>query len=197
MRVSIYSMLIIGLFGLLTSCGATQKLSKEKMEARIAVLEDENTTLKKDMEVMKAQVRVLIDELPKPGRDTRPGGGGARPDNWNGNGSSSQVDDNATSMEFEKTIHDFGTLKSGASVSYTFEFKNTGDKPLLISGAKGSCGCTVPRWPKEAIAPGATGEIEVTFNSKGKTGKQHKSVTLTANTDPANTRLYIKADVGI
>jgi hypothetical protein len=192
MRVSIYSILIIGLFGLLVSCGSTQQLSKEKMDDRIAALEDENATLKKEMEVMKAQVRILVNSLPKPGRDTR-AGGGARPEDRNG--SSNQVDPNATSIAFEKTIHDFGTLKEGASVSYTFEFKNTGNKPLLISNAKGSCGCTVPRWPKEAIAPGETGEIEVTFNSRGKHDKQHKSVTLTANTDPANTRLYIKADV--
>ncbi|WMX13809.1 MULTISPECIES: DUF1573 domain-containing protein [unclassified Aureispira] len=195
MQQLIYKLLIISCFALLTSCGATQKLSKEKMEARIAALEDENAALKKDMEVMKSQVRVLINSLPKPGQDARPGGGGARPQNWNG-GSTSQVDPNATTMEFEKTIHDFGTLKDGASVSYTFKFKNTGNKPLLISNAKGSCGCTVPKWPREAIAPGASGEIQVTFNSKGKKGKQHKSVTLTANTDPANTRLYIKADVG-
>lgn len=194
MRISIYSILVITLFALLTSCGSTQKLSKEKLEARISTLEDENATLKKEMEVMKAQVRVLVNSLPKPGKDTRSGGGGARPNNWNG--SSSQVDPNATSIEFEKTIHNFGTLKEGASVSYTFKFKNTGNKPLLISNAKGSCGCTVPKWPKEAIAPGASGEIQVTFNSRGKKGKQHKSVTLTANTDPANTRLYIKADVG-
>lgn len=192
MRVSIYSILIMIFFGLLVSCGSAQKISKEKIEARISELEDENATLKKDMEVMKAQVRVLINSLPKPGKDTRPGGG-ARPDTRSG--SSSQVDPNATSIVFEKTIHNFGTLKEGASVSYTFEFKNTGSKPLLISNAKGSCGCTVPKWPKEAIAPGASGEIQVTFNSRGKHGKQHKSVTLTANTDPANTRLYIKADV--
>ena len=191
MRVSIYSILIISLFGLLVSCGSTQQLSKEKMEGRIAALEDENASLKKEMEVMKAQVRVLVNSLPKPGRDTR--AGAARTEDRNG--SANQVDPNATSIAFEKTIHDFGTLKEGASVSYTFEFKNTGNKPLLISNAKGSCGCTVPRWPKEAIAPGASGEIEVTFNSRGKHGKQHKSVTLTANTDPANTRLYIKADV--
>lgn len=189
-----YSILIISFFALVTSCGSTQKLSKEKMEARIAALEDENATLKKDMEVMKAQVRVLVNSLPKPGKDTRPGVGGARPEDWNG--SSSQVDPNATSIEFEKTIHNFGTLKEGASVSYTFKFKNTGKNPLLISNASGSCGCTVPKWPKEAIAPGASGEIQVTFNSRGKKGKQHKSVTLTANTDPANTRLYIKAEVG-
>ena len=194
MRTSIYSILIIAFFGLVSSCGAAKKLSNEKMEARIAALEDENASLKKDMEVMKAQVRVLVNSLPKPGRDARPGGGGARPENRNG--SSSQVDPNATSMAFEKTIHDFGTLKEGASVTYIFKFKNTGNKPLLISNAKGSCGCTVPSWPREAIAPGGSGEIKVIFNSRGKKGKQHKSVTLTSNTDPANTRLYIKADVG-
>lgn len=193
MRRSIYSILIISFFGLVLSCGSTQKLSKEKMEARIAALEDENATLKKDMEVMKAQVRVLVSSLPKPGRDTRPGAGGARTESRNG--STNQVDPNATSIAFEKTIHDFGNLKEGASVSYTFKFKNTGNKPLLISNAKGSCGCTVPSWPREAIAPGDSGEIKVTFNSRGKHGKQHKSVTLTANTDPANTRLYIKANV--
>jgi hypothetical protein len=194
MRLSIYSVIIIGLFGLVSSCGSAQKLSNEKMANRIATLENENATMKKDMEVMKAQVRVLVNSMPKPGKDARPGGGGARPENRNG--TSSQVDPNATSIEFEKTIHNFGNLKEGASVSYTFKFKNTGSKPLLITGAKGSCGCTIPSWPREAIAPGASGEIKVTFNSKGKKGKQHKSVTLTSNTDPANTRLYIKAEVG-
>ncbi|CAA6803563.1 MAG: Unknown protein [uncultured Aureispira sp.] len=193
MKVSIYSILILSLFGLLTSCGSTQKLSKESMDARIAVLEDENATLKKEMEAMKAQVRVLMGNLPKPGRDTRVGGG-VRPGGRSG--SSSQVDPNATSMTFEKTVHDFGALKEGASVSYTFKLKNTGTKPLLISNAKGSCGCTVPKWSREPIAPGESGEIQVTFNSKGKKGNQHKTVTLTANTDPANTRLYIKAQVG-
>ena len=112
MRLSIYSIIITGLFSLLFSCGSAQKLSKEKMDARITALEDENATLKKDMEVMKAQVRVLVSSLPKPGRDTRAGGGGgARPESRNG--STSQVDPNATSMAFEKTIHDFGTLKEG------------------------------------------------------------------------------------
>jgi len=194
MRVSIYSILIISFFGLLTSCGSTQKLSKENLDARIASLEEENVTLKEELEAMKAQVRVLMSNLPKPGRDTRPGADAARPEK--SSGSSNQVDPNATSMTFEKTVHDFGTLKEGASVSYTFKFKNTGTKPLLISEAKGSCGCTVPKWSREAIAPGANGEIQVTFNSRGKRGKQHKSVTLRANTDPANTRLYIKAEVG-
>jgi hypothetical protein len=77
----------------------------------------------------------------------------------------------------------------------TFKFKNTGDKPLIISNAQGSCGCTVPDYPKEPVAPGASAEIKVKFNSKGKKGQETKFVTLTANTDPAETRLTIKANV--
>ena len=59
-------------------------------------------------------------------------------------------------------------------------FKNTGKTPLVISNAKGSCGCTVPEWPKEPVAPGATAELLVKFNSKGKPNQQQKTVTITA-----------------
>ncbi|MCP4443368.1 MAG: DUF1573 domain-containing protein [Aureispira sp.] len=100
-----------------------------------------------------------------------------------------------TTMKFEATEHDFGKIKHGDAVSHVFKFTNNGKFPLKITNAKGSCGCTVPQWPKEAIAPGAQGEIKVTFNSKGKSNQQAKSVTLTANTNPANTRLIIRAFV--
>lgn len=194
MHQSILSLVVVIMVAF-SSCGTAQKLSKQQLEARVSALEEENKAMKKEMEVIKSQVQGLINALPKPRKDSRPGGGGgARPQDWRGEGS--QVAPNATSIQFEKTIHDFGTLKDGESVSYTFRFKNTGNKPLKIMNAKGSCGCTVPKWPKDPIAPGASGEIKVTFNSRGKSGKQHKSVTLTANTDPANTRLYIKAEVG-
>ena len=72
---------------------------------------------------------------------------------------------------------------------------NTGDEPLIITIAKGSCGCTVPSWPKEPIAPGTTGEFVVRFDSKGKAGFQAKRVTITANTDPVNTYLTVKGQV--
>ena len=85
-------------------------------------------------------------------------------------------------FSFEKEEHDFGTLIDGEKVAYSFRFSNSGDAPLIISNAKGSCGCTVPNYPKEPIAPGATAFINVTFDSKGRTGKQSKAVTLTANT---------------
>ena len=96
---------------------------------------------------------------------------------------------------FEKEEHDFGILIDGEKVTYSFRFTNSGDAPLIISNAKGSCGCTVPNYPKEPIAPGATASIDVTFDSKGRTGKQSKAVTLTANTNPNRKVIRIHSEV--
>ena len=78
-----------------------------------------------------------------------------------------------------------------------FTFTNTGEEPLIIIDAKGSCGCTVPKWPKAPIAPGETASLTVEFNTKGKRGQQVKKVTLTANTNPPQTYLYVKGEVQI
>lgn len=83
-------------------------------------------------------------------------------------------------IEFEKEVHDYGTIENGANGECTFEFKNTGNAPLIISNAKGSCGCTVPQWPKEPIAPGATAQIKVKYDTK-RAGAINKSVTITSN----------------
>lgn len=98
-------------------------------------------------------------------------------------------------FEFVEVIKDFGTITQGESVSMTFRFKNVGQSNLIISSAQGSCGCTVPEWPKEPIAPGAEGKIEVTFNSTGKQGLQNKTVTLVANTIPNTKVIVIKGEV--
>lgn len=100
-----------------------------------------------------------------------------------------------TTMTFREYEHDFGTMNEGDVVTHVFEFTNTGDQPLLLSNCKGSCGCTVPQCPKEPIAPGASGTIEVKFNSKGKKNAQTKRVTIDANTNPAQTILTISANV--
>lgn len=100
-----------------------------------------------------------------------------------------------TTMTFEQTDYDFGSVKEGEKVQHTYKFKNTGSEPLIISGAKGSCGCTVPKWPSEPIPPGGTGVIDVQFDSKGKPGKQTKRVTVNANTIPAQTFLNISGNV--
>ncbi|MBK8625579.1 MAG: DUF1573 domain-containing protein [Saprospiraceae bacterium] len=104
-----------------------------------------------------------------------------------------------TSIKFDQDTYDWGKIMDGDKVTHVFKFKNTGNEPLIISNAKGSCGCTVPEWPKDAIAPGKSGEIKVVFDSKGKGavgGKEDtKRVTITANTDPAETYLNIKGKV--
>lgn len=105
----------------------------------------------------------------------------------------------ATTIKFEETTFDFGEITDGEKVTHIYKFTNTGEHPYIISNAKGSCGCTVPEWPRTPIAPGETGEIKVTFNSrnKGREGgvNQSKRVTLTGNTDPSNTYLTIKGIV--
>jgi len=98
-------------------------------------------------------------------------------------------------FEFADEVIDFGTITQGEIVSKTFKFRNVGKTNLIISSAQGSCGCTVPEWPKEPIKPGEDGTIEVTFNSNGKQGLQNKTITLVANTVPNTKVLAIKGEV--
>lgn len=102
---------------------------------------------------------------------------------------------NGPQFSFESELHDFGQLVDGEKVSYSFKFTNSGDEPLIISNAKGSCGCTVPNWPKDPIQPGESGTIDVTFNSSGRSGKQKKAITLTANTNPSRKVINITSEV--
>jgi hypothetical protein len=97
-------------------------------------------------------------------------------------------------MDFKKEVHDYGNIKNGANGTCTFEFTNTGNAPLIISNATGSCGCTVPTWPKEPIAPGAKGEITVKYDTK-RTGEFTKTVTLTSNASETSKVLTIKGNV--
>ncbi|HAD97784.1 MAG TPA: hypothetical protein DCG19_10285 [Cryomorphaceae bacterium] len=98
-------------------------------------------------------------------------------------------------FKFEEESYDFGQINEGDQVEHDFEFTNTGDAPLIITSATGSCGCTVPNPPKEPIAPGESSKILVQFNSSGKAGNQQKTVTINANTVPATTMLRISAQV--
>lgn len=86
-------------------------------------------------------------------------------------------------MKFDELDYNFGTIKQGESVTHIFKFTNGGKEPLIINNAVGSCGCTVPEYPKEPIRPNGAGEIKVTFNSTGKSGPQDKTVTITYDTD--------------
>ncbi len=97
-------------------------------------------------------------------------------------------------IKFDKTTHDFGKFSEAQpSQECTFKFTNTGDAPLVINQAVASCGCTVPNYTKEPVAPGKTGQIKVTYNGKGKfPGHFKKSITIRTNGKPEMTRLYIE-----
>lgn len=97
-------------------------------------------------------------------------------------------------IRFDKVSHNFGTFSESTPVQEcTFTFKNAGDAPLVINQAVASCGCTVPAYTKEPIAPGKSGEIKVTYNGKGKfPGHFKKSITVRTNGQPEMTRLYIE-----
>jgi hypothetical protein len=86
-------------------------------------------------------------------------------------------------------------MKQDESVSTEFRLKNVGDAPLLIRSAKGSCGCTVLEWPREAVGEAEDAIIKVTFNSGKKEGKQNKTVTLVTNAIPSIKVLTIKGTV--
>lgn len=102
----------------------------------------------------------------------------------------------ATSVEFENEEYDFGKAKDGEIVRYTFTFTNTGKNPLTIQRAKASCGCTVPTWSKEPIAPGESGSIDIEFDTTHKVGMQTKTVVVTGNFEGnINKVLRIKGEV--
>jgi ribosomal protein L19 len=101
---------------------------------------------------------------------------------------------NAAEITFTKELHDFGTISKGDNGTVEFSFKNSGKEPLIISNAQGSCGCTVPVWPKEPIAPGASSTIKVTYDTK-RVGAFTKTVTITSNAKTASKTITIKGVV--
>jgi len=98
-------------------------------------------------------------------------------------------------FEFEETNFDFGSITSGEIVTHEFKYKNIGDADLVISQAKGSCGCTEPEYEKTPIKPGQSSTIKITFNSDGIAGQLSKTVTVLANTIPNTKVLTISAEV--
>lgn len=110
-------------------------------------------------------------------------------------GTNTVVAQDGAKIAFTKEVHDYGTIENGANGQCTFEFKNTGNAPLIIANAVGSCGCTVPTWPKEPIAPGAKASITVKYDTK-RTGSINKSITITSNATNEPTKvLNIKGEV--
>ena len=100
-----------------------------------------------------------------------------------------------TSFDFPESKHDFGTIHEGDKVRWSYKFKNTGDKPLMISNVVVSCGCTAPFYSKAPIAPGIDGEITLEFNSAGKEGKVVKNALVNANVDNSPYSIGVVAEV--
>ena len=97
-------------------------------------------------------------------------------------------------ITFKKDVHDFGKVKQNGNATTEFVFTNTGTAPLIISNAKGSCGCTVPTWPKEPIMPGDSGTIQVKY-STNRVGRFTKQITLSTNVETKPLILTIKGEV--
>ena len=98
-------------------------------------------------------------------------------------------------ITFEETKYMFGKVASGEEMVHAFKFTNDGESPLIITDVQTSCGCTVPEWPKEPIAPGDGGEILVKFSSTF-VGPTRKAITIAANTYPETlTKIHIEGEV--
>lgn len=164
-------MLLIGLVALTTSCRdrATEKRLAD-VESRLAALEANKPATQQSTPLASA----VTPTSPAP--DAKPEGP-------------------LPVIEFDKTSFDFGTIKEGDKVTHTYQVKNTGVAPLIIQNAQPSCGCTVPEWTKAPIPVGGSGFVKAEFDSKGKSGLQDKTITVTANTWPKITTLKFKAMV--
>ena len=102
--------------------------------------------------------------------------------------------ENIAEISFKETLIDYGTIENGDDGKKTFEFKNTGNSPLIFSRIFSSCGCTIPKKPEKPIQPGESGTIEVEYDTK-RTGLFQKAITVNSNAKTPNVILRIKGEV--
>ena len=101
----------------------------------------------------------------------------------------------STTVQIIDSAYNFGSVTDGEKVEYSYRFKNTGNKPLVIVDATASCGCTVPQKPEKPILPGEIGFIKIVFDSKGRVGNAHKTITVISNANPEFPQLILTGDV--
>jgi hypothetical protein len=103
--------------------------------------------------------------------------------------------ENAFTIQFDKSVHDFGTIRaSNGKTSTLFTFINLGDKPLVINQVKASCGCTVPEWTNEPVLPGGVGYVKATYNPTSRVIFD-RTLTVYSNGNPSQLTLHIKGTV--
>ena len=100
-----------------------------------------------------------------------------------------------TMVQIIDSAYNFGKVTDGEKVEYSYRFKNIGTKPLVVTEAHASCGCTVPQKPEKPILPGETGFIKIVFDSKGRVGAAHKTITVSSNAKPEFPLLILTGDV--
>ena len=101
----------------------------------------------------------------------------------------------STTVQIIDSAYNFGKVTDGEKVQYSYRFKNTGSKPLVIVDASASCGCTVPQKPEKPIMPGEIGFIKIVFDSKGRVGSAHKTITVISNANPEFTPLILTCEL--
>jgi hypothetical protein len=101
----------------------------------------------------------------------------------------------STTVQIIDSAYNFGKVTDGEKVEYSYRFKNTGTKPLVVIEAHASCGCTVPQKPEKPILPGETGFIKIVFDSKGRVGEAHKTITVASNANPEFPQLILTGTV--
>jgi hypothetical protein len=104
------------------------------------------------------------------------------------------IDAKGPSIEFKDLVHNYGTITQGDNGTCEFSFKNTGTEPLILQNVRSSCGCTIPSWPKEAIAPGKSNSIVVKYDTR-KIGPISKTITVTSNGSEQPIILRIKGKI--
>ena len=100
-----------------------------------------------------------------------------------------------TTVQIIDSAYNFGKVTDGEKVEYSYRFKNTGTKPLVIIDASASCGCTVPQKPENPILSGEIGFIKIVFDSKGRVGEAHKTITIMSNANPEFPQLALTGEV--
>ncbi len=138
----------------------------------------EKKTVKADVQPLKVKKEAVKSSKDKPAPTTRP----------------VEIATDGAKMTFDQTTVDYGTIEQNSNGVRTFPFVNDGTEPLIIKYAKGSCGCTVPKYPKEPIMPGESAVIEVRYDTK-RVGPFSKNVRLTTNVQDQPIMLYIKGTV--
>jgi len=101
---------------------------------------------------------------------------------------------NGPEIAFEKVVHDYGTLYKEGDGNCEFKFTNTGNEPLVLSTVRSSCGCTVPKWPREPILPGKNSVITVKYDTR-RIGTINKRITVMSNAKTASVVLSIKGKI--